>query len=56
MDRVNALSLDKEKIVHKGTGGMGRIEIHLDRVAVWTLIFTNTFLVAYFFAKLFRWI
>ena len=56
MDRMNALSLDTEKIIHKGDGKMERIEIHLDRVAVWTLIFTNTVFIAYFFAKLFRWI
>ncbi len=31
-----------------------RVEIDLGRVATWTLIFTNTFLVSYFFAKLFQ--
>jgi|YelNatPaOPRAMG01_1025707.scaffolds.fasta_scaffold292001_2 hypothetical protein len=31
-----------------------RIEINPERVAVWTLIFTNAFFVSYFFAKLFR--
>ena len=31
-----------------------RIEINLERVAVWTLIFTNAFFVSYFFAKLFK--
>jgi len=32
------------------------IEINFQRVASWTLIFTNTFFLTYFFAKLFRWI
>lgn len=31
-----------------------RIEINLERVAVWTLIFTNAFFVSYFFAILFK--
>jgi hypothetical protein len=34
-------------------GGVRRIEISLERVASWTLIFTNAFFVSYFFAKLF---
>ena len=34
------------------TEGVRRIEISLERVAVWTLIFTNAFFVSYFFGKL----
>jgi hypothetical protein len=34
-------------------GGVRRIEISLERVASWTLVFTNAFFVSYFFAKLF---
>lgn len=29
-----------------------KVEIRFDRVAAWTLIFTNAFFVSYFFAKL----
>jgi hypothetical protein len=32
------------------------IEISFQRVASWTLIFTNAFFVSYFFAKLFQWV
>jgi hypothetical protein len=31
-----------------------KIEVNAERVAIWTLIFTNTFFVTYFFAKLFQ--
>jgi hypothetical protein len=33
-----------------------KIEISLERVASWSLIFTNAFFVSYFFAKLFQWV
>ena len=33
-----------------------KIEIKFERVAGWTLAFTNAFFVSYFFAKLFQWI
>jgi len=33
-----------------------RIEISFERVATWTLIFTNAFFVPYFFGRLFQWI
>lgn len=35
------------------TEGVRRIEISFQRVAVWTLVFTNAFFVSYFFGKLF---
>jgi hypothetical protein len=34
--------------------GVRRIEINLERVAIWTLVFTNSFFLSYFFAKLFN--
>ena len=33
-----------------------KIEISFKRVASWVLVFTNAFLVSYFFARLFQWI
>ncbi len=33
-----------------------KIEINFERVASWTLVFTNAFFVSYFFAKLLKWI
>jgi hypothetical protein len=33
-----------------------RIEMNFERVATWTLIFTNAFFVSYFFGRLFQWI
>jgi len=33
-----------------------KIEISFQRVASWTLVFTNAFFISYFFAKLFHWI
>jgi hypothetical protein len=36
-------------------GGVRRVEISFERVASWTLVFTNAFFVSYFFAKLFQW-
>jgi hypothetical protein len=32
------------------------IEISFERVATWTLIFTNAFFVSYFLGRLFQWI
>ena len=33
-----------------------RIEFSFERIASWTLVFTNAFFVSYFFAKLFQWV
>jgi len=33
-----------------------KIEISFQRVASWTLVFTNTFFISYFIAILFHWI
>ena len=56
MNGVATLGLGKEKTVYKENLETRRIEINLDRVAAWTLIFTNTFFVSYFFAKLIQWV
>jgi hypothetical protein len=36
--------------------GVRRVEISFERVATWTLVFTNGFFVSYFFGKLFQWV
>jgi hypothetical protein len=33
-----------------------KIEISLERVASWALVFTNAFFVSYFLARLFQWV
>jgi len=33
-----------------------RIEINVERVMIWALVFTNFFSISYFFAKLFKWV
>lgn len=33
-----------------------KIEISFQRVANWSLVFTNAFFVSYFIAKLFQWV
>jgi hypothetical protein len=35
--------------------GVRKVEISFERVASWTLVFTNAFFISYFFAKLFQW-
>jgi hypothetical protein len=54
MNGVNAIGLNERKSVCRGEVWMNKIEIDAGRVATWTLIFTNTFFVTYFFAKLFQ--
>jgi hypothetical protein len=36
--------------------GIRRLGISFERVAIWTLVFTNAFFLFYFFAVLFRWV
>jgi len=49
--------MSKDQILGvRETEGVRRIEISLERVASWTLIFTNAFFVSYFFARLFQWV
>jgi hypothetical protein len=54
MNGAGSLSLTREKAGHGENTWPSRIEIDAGRVATWTLIFTNTFFVSYFFAKLFQ--
>jgi hypothetical protein len=54
MNAANTLSFNGEKTMYRGDVWVSRIEIDLGRVATWTLIFTNTFFVSYFVAKLFQ--
>ncbi len=54
MNGANTLSLTGEKAAYVESTWTGKIEIDAGRVATWTLIFTNTFFVSYFFAKLFQ--
>ncbi len=54
MDGANTLSLRRERAAYGENAWAGKVEINAGRVATWTLIFTNTFFVSYFFAKLFQ--
>ena len=49
-----ATCVDSGKSVTGGKTGMNRIKIDVRRIVTWALIFTNTFFVSYFFAKLFQ--
>jgi len=49
MKQNQALSVEEVKDVR-------RIEIDIERVMIWALVFTNLFSISYFFAKLFKWI
>jgi hypothetical protein len=33
-----------------------RIQVDVERVMIWALVFTNLFSISYFFAKLFKWV
>lgn len=33
-----------------------KIEINIERVVIWVLVFTNFFCISYFFAKIFKWV
>ena len=56
MNGATTLSLGKDKTIYKESVEARRIEINLDRIGAWTLIFTNTFFVSYFLAKLVQWV
>jgi hypothetical protein len=56
MNGAATISLGKEETIFKENLETMRIEINLGRIAAWTLIFTNSFFVSYFFAKLFQWV
>jgi len=40
----------------EGVKEIRRIQIDIERVMIWSLVFTNLFSISYFFAKLFKWI
>ena len=54
MNGASAISLERGKAAYGENVWASRIEVDLGRVATWTLIFTNTFFVSYFFAILFQ--
>ena len=54
MNGASAISLKGEKTTCRGEVRVNKLEIDFDRVSTWILIFTNTFFVSYFFAKLFE--
>ncbi|MGQ9645330.1 MAG: hypothetical protein ACUVWO_02180 [Thermodesulfobacteriota bacterium] len=49
MNQNQALSVQGEREVN-------RVEINVERVMIWALVFTNLFSISYFFAKLFKWV
>ena len=49
MSRERVLCIRESETVRK-------IEIRIESVVAWSLIFTNAFFVPYFFGKLFQWI
>ena len=49
MKQNQALSVEAVKEVR-------RIQIDIERVMIWALVFTNVFSISYFFARLFKWI
>ena len=49
MNRNEVLGIEENKEVRK-------IEINIERVVIWSLVFTNLFSISYFFAKLFKWV
>jgi len=49
MKQNQAASIEDVKEIRK-------IQIDIERVMIWTLVFTNLFSISYFFAKLFKWV
>jgi hypothetical protein len=49
MNQDQALGIETGKEI-------SRIEINVERVMIWALVFTNLFSISYFFARLFKWI
>ncbi len=54
MNATSAVSLREEKTTCRAGAWVDKLEIDFGRVATWTLVFTNTFFVSYFFAVLFQ--
>jgi len=48
--------IGEEVLGVRGMEGVRKIEISIERVATWILVFTNVFFVSYFFGKLFQWV
>jgi hypothetical protein len=49
MKQDQAASIEDVKEIRK-------IQIDIERVMIWALVFTNLFSISYFFAKLFKWV
>jgi hypothetical protein len=49
MKQNQALSVEEVKEIRT-------IQIDIERVMIWALVFTNLFSISYFFAKLFKWV
>ena len=49
MKQNQALSVEQVKEIR-------RIQIDIERVMIWALVFTNLFSISYFFARLFKWV
>jgi len=49
MKQNQALSVEDVKEI-------STIQINIERVMIWALVFTNLFSISYFFAKLFKWV
>ena len=42
--------------IYEEEKGVRKIEISIERIIIWTLIFTNMFSVSYLFAKWLKWV
>ncbi len=49
MNHNQAIGIEMEKEVR-------RIEINIERVMIWSLVFTNLFAISFFFGRLLKWI
>jgi hypothetical protein len=49
MEQNQVLSVEEVKKIK-------RIQVDIERVMIWALVFTNLFSISYFFAKLFKWV
>ena len=57
MVKVNAvITLSPDKTACNARVETKKSEVNPGRIAAWTLIFTNTFFVSYFVAKLLQWV
>jgi hypothetical protein len=49
MEQNQGLSVEQVKEI-------SAIQINIEKVMIWALVFTNLFSISYFFAKLFKWV